>query len=120
MHVQYMSMQAGRRIQRRPKTILDEVQPQPELFPLLRVLADRRPLPSRFLIPGSASVKGVSESTAGGFQSMSTDSIWRKCARNRCDGFGGAVDSPWLFLQSPMRSAAVGRGGHPNATGARS
>jgi uncharacterized protein len=48
--------------------ILDEVQRQPELFPLLRVLADRRPLPARFLILGSASpwlVRGVSESLAG-------------------------------------------------------
>ncbi|MCP5524338.1 MAG: ATP-binding protein [Verrucomicrobiales bacterium] len=48
--------------------ILDEVQRQPELFPLLRVLADRRPLPARFLLLGSASptlVRGVSESLAG-------------------------------------------------------
>lgn len=48
--------------------IIDEVQRQPELFPLLRVLADRRPQPARFLILGSASpwlVRGVSESLAG-------------------------------------------------------
>jgi predicted AAA+ superfamily ATPase len=48
--------------------ILDEVQRQPELFALLRVLADRRPLPARFLILSSASpwvVRGVSESLAG-------------------------------------------------------
>jgi predicted AAA+ superfamily ATPase len=48
--------------------VLDEVQRQPELFPLLRVLADRRPLPARFLLLGSASpslVRGVSESLAG-------------------------------------------------------
>jgi predicted AAA+ superfamily ATPase len=48
--------------------ILDEVQRQPELFPLLRVLADRRPQSARFLILGSASpwlVRGVSESLAG-------------------------------------------------------
>lgn len=48
--------------------ILDEVQRQPALFPLLRVLADRRPLPARFLILGSASpwlMRGVSESLAG-------------------------------------------------------
>src|SRR5579863_10698429 len=35
--------------------VIDEVQRHPELFPLLRVLADRRPLPARFLILGSAS-----------------------------------------------------------------
>ena len=48
--------------------IIDEIQRQPELFALLRVLADRDPLPARFLILGSASpglVRGVSESLAG-------------------------------------------------------
>lgn len=48
--------------------IIDEVQRKPELFQLLRVLADRRPLPARFLVLGSASpsvVRGVSESLAG-------------------------------------------------------
>lgn len=48
--------------------VIDEFQREPDLFPLLRVLADRRPLPARFLIVGSASpdlVQGVSESLAG-------------------------------------------------------
>ena len=48
--------------------ILDEAQLRPELFPILRVLADRDPLPTRFLLLGSASpdlVRGVSESLAG-------------------------------------------------------
>ncbi|HHT9158395.1 MAG TPA: ATP-binding protein [Candidatus Brocadiaceae bacterium] len=48
--------------------VIDEFQRQPNLLPLLRVLADRKPLPARFLILGSASldiVKGVSESLAG-------------------------------------------------------
>jgi predicted AAA+ superfamily ATPase len=48
--------------------IIDEIQRQPDLFPLLRVLADRKPLPARFLILGSASldiVRGISESLAG-------------------------------------------------------
>lgn len=35
--------------------VIDEVQRRPDLFPLLRVLADRDPLPARFLILGSAS-----------------------------------------------------------------
>jgi predicted AAA+ superfamily ATPase len=35
--------------------ILDEVQRRPDLFPLLRVLADRPGTPARFLILGSAS-----------------------------------------------------------------
>jgi hypothetical protein len=35
--------------------VLDEIQRVPDLFPLLRVLADRRPIRTRFLILGSAS-----------------------------------------------------------------
>jgi len=48
--------------------VIDEVQRRPELFPLLRVLADRRPLPARFLLLGSAApelLKQASESLAG-------------------------------------------------------
>ncbi len=48
--------------------VIDEIQRQPGLFNVLRVLADRRPLRARFLILGSASpdlVKGVSETLAG-------------------------------------------------------
>lgn len=48
--------------------IIDEVQRQPELFALLRVLVDRLDSPARFLLLGSASpqlVRGVSESLAG-------------------------------------------------------
>lgn len=48
--------------------IIDEVQRQPELFQLLRVLVDRPNSPARFLLLGSASpqlVRGVSESLAG-------------------------------------------------------
>jgi len=53
--------------------VLDEIQRRPELFPLLRVLADRRPLPARFLILGSASpalLKQGSESLAGRMETM--------------------------------------------------
>ncbi len=48
--------------------IIDEVQRLPDLFPLLRVLADRKPLPARFLVLGSASgdlMRQGSESLAG-------------------------------------------------------
>ncbi|HEY3383924.1 MAG TPA: ATP-binding protein [Vicinamibacterales bacterium] len=56
--------------------VIDEIQRRPDLFPLLRVLADRPGTPARFLILGSASldlVKGVSESLAGrvGFVDLS-------------------------------------------------
>jgi predicted AAA+ superfamily ATPase len=43
--------------------VIDEIQRRPELFPLLRVLADRRPLPARFLILGSAAPDLVSHSS---------------------------------------------------------
>ncbi len=48
--------------------VLDEAQRFPDLYPVLRVLSDQKPLRRRFLILGSASldlVKGVSESLAG-------------------------------------------------------
>lgn len=48
--------------------VIDEIQRRPDLFPLLRVLADRRPLPARFLILGSASpelLRQSSETLAG-------------------------------------------------------
>src|ERR1700737_4621744 len=43
--------------------VIDEIQRRPDLFPLLRVLADRRPLPARFLVLGSASPDLLSQSS---------------------------------------------------------
>ncbi|MGH8515889.1 MAG: ATP-binding protein [Panacagrimonas sp.] len=48
--------------------VIDEVQRQPGLFPILRVLADRRPARAKFLILGSASpelIRNASETLAG-------------------------------------------------------
>jgi len=48
--------------------VIDECQREPALLPLLRVLADRRPLQARFLLLGSASpllVRGAAETLAG-------------------------------------------------------
>jgi uncharacterized protein len=48
--------------------VLDEVQLRPDIFPLLRVLADRPDTPARFLILGSAApelLKATAESLAG-------------------------------------------------------
>lgn len=48
--------------------VLDEIQHKPEIFRLLRVLADRDPSPARFLVLGSASpdlLQQTSESLAG-------------------------------------------------------
>jgi len=48
--------------------VIDEIQRRPDLFPILRVLSDRDPLPARVLILGSASpalLRQSSESLAG-------------------------------------------------------
>lgn len=48
--------------------VIDEVQRLPDVFPILRVLADRRPIPAHFLVLGSASpdlLRQSSESLAG-------------------------------------------------------
>ncbi len=48
--------------------VIDEIQRRPDLFPVLRVLADRKPLPARFLVLGSASpplLRQTSDSLAG-------------------------------------------------------
>jgi uncharacterized protein len=58
----------------RGTVVIDEVQRRPDVFPLLRVLADRRPLPARFLILGSASpelLRQSSESLAGRIETIS-------------------------------------------------
>jgi len=70
--------------------VIDEIQRRPDLFPALRVLADREPSPAKFLVLGSASpdlIRQSSESLAGrvefvemsGFYSreVGTD-MWRK------------------------------------------
>lgn len=53
--------------------VIDEVQRRPDLFPILRVLADRKPLPARFLVLGSASgelLRQSSESLAGRMETV--------------------------------------------------
>ena len=53
--------------------VIDEIQRRPDLFPLLRVLADRSPLPARFLVLGSASpdlLRQSSESLAGRIETV--------------------------------------------------
>jgi hypothetical protein len=48
--------------------VIDEVQRRPDLFPVLRVLVDRKDCPARFLVLGSASgdlLRQTSESLAG-------------------------------------------------------
>ncbi len=68
--------------------VLDEIQRRPDLFPLLRVLADRRPVRTRFLILGSASpemLRQGNESLAGriGFQTLDGFSLQEVGVRNQ-------------------------------------
>jgi predicted AAA+ superfamily ATPase len=56
--------------------VIDEIQRRPELFPLLRVLADRKPLPARFLMLGSASpdlLRQSSETLAGRVETVALE-----------------------------------------------
>ena len=53
--------------------VIDEIQRRPDLFPIVRVLADRRPPPARFLILGSASpdlLRQSSETRAGRLETV--------------------------------------------------
>ena len=56
--------------------VIDEIQRQPDIFPVLRVLADRRPRRARFLVLGSASpelLRQSSETLAGRIAFYSLD-----------------------------------------------
>lgn len=56
--------------------VIDEIHRRPDLFPLLRVLADRSPLPARMLILGSASpelLRQSSESLAGRLETVALE-----------------------------------------------
>jgi predicted AAA+ superfamily ATPase len=58
--------------------VIDEIQHRPELFPLLRVLADRKPLPARFLILGSAApdlISHSSETLAGRLETVPMEGL---------------------------------------------
>jgi predicted AAA+ superfamily ATPase len=74
--------------------VIDEVQRRPDLFPVLRVLADRKANPARFLILGSASgdlMRQSAESLAGRMEGIeiggftlaelgleTADTLWRR------------------------------------------
>lgn len=85
--------------------VLDEIQLRPDIFSVLRVLADRRPRPARFLVLGSASPELLRQSS---------ESLAGRIAFHRLDGFHldevglDKLDRLWL------------RGGFPPAFLARS
>ena len=79
--------------------VIDEIQRRPDLYPVLRVLADRTPLPSRFLILGSASpalLRQSSETLAGRLETISIGGF-------RLDELGGnALARHWLRGGFPL------------------
>ncbi len=84
--------------------VIDEIQRRPDLFPLLRVLADRRARPARFLILGSAS---------GDLMRQSAESLAGRMERIAIGGFtlnelgAGSVNRLWHrggFPQSYLAS----------------
>jgi hypothetical protein len=85
--------------------VLDEIQRRPDLFPVLRVLADRRPLPARFLVLGSAAPELLRQSS---------ESLAGRIHYHELTGFGldeaGAAKAERLWL----------RGGFPRSYLARS
>lgn len=85
--------------------VIDEVQRRPDLFPVLRVLLDRKPVRARFLILGSASPE---------FLRQSSETLAGRIATIEMSGFtldelaADTVDKLWL------------RGGFPRSFLARS
>lgn len=79
--------------------VIDEVQHRPDLFPVLRVLADRKPVPARFLILGSASpdlLRQSSESLAGRIETIPVSGF-------SLDEIGDrALDRHWLRGGFPL------------------
>ena len=110
--------------------VIDEAQLRPDLFPILRVLADREGRPARFLLTGSAApdlIRGSSESLAGrvaliqmsGFHldEIRRDqfrALWLRggfprsfLAASNADSLGWREDFIQLFLERDLRNFGV-------------
>ncbi len=110
--------------------VIDEVQRRPDLFPILRVLLDRTPLPARFLILGSASpdlLRQSSESLAGRLEMIEMDGfclsevglkessrLWLRggfplsfLARNDADSFTWRKSFIQAFLERDLRQQGI-------------
>jgi len=110
--------------------VIDEVQRRPELFPILRVLLDRKPLPAKFLILGSASpnlLQQSSESLAGRLETIVmsgfglsevgikyTSRLWLRggfplsfLAKNDVDSFMWRKSFIQLFLERDLRQQGI-------------
>jgi predicted AAA+ superfamily ATPase len=85
--------------------VIDEIQRRPALFPLLRVLADRSPLPARFLILGSAApdlLRQSSETLAGRLETVPLEGFrLADLARPRSPGIGCVAVSHFRTPRAP-------------------
>lgn len=101
--------------------VIDEIQRLPQLYPVLRVLADRRPLPARFLILGSASgelLRQTSESLAGRLEQLAIGGF--TLAELASAGQAGRTDHTLSEPQLDKLTARLWlRGGFPPAYLAR-
>ena len=84
--------------------VVDEVQRRPDLFPILRVLADRENEPAKFLILGSAS---------GDLLRQSSESLAGRAARLTLNGFHlsevGTEQSTTLWLRGGFPQSHLAR-----------
>lgn len=110
--------------------VIDEVQRRPDLFPILRVLLDRTPLPAKFLILGSASpdlLRQSSESLAGRLEMIEMDGfslleigqkessrLWLRggfplsfLAKNDADSFAWRKSFIQAFLERDLRQQGI-------------
>ncbi len=93
--------------------IIDEIQRQPDLFPVLRVLADRKPLSAKFLILGSASlelIKKSSESLAGRVEFIEMNGFTLdEVGETKRDALWLRGGMPESFLSRSLRDSQVWR-----------
>lgn len=112
--------------------VIDEIQRRPDLFPILRVLADRQPLAARFLILGSASPalqRQSSESLAGRLETITLSGfsltevgggaqgrLWRRggfplsyLARSEADSFQWRQQFIQTFLERDLPQLGINR-----------
>ena len=110
--------------------VIDEVQRVPELFPVLRTLLDRSPLPAKFLILGSASsdlLRQSSESLAGRLETVAmsgfglgevgakqANRLWSRgtfplsfLAKSDEDSFAWRKNFIQMFLERDLRAQGV-------------
>lgn len=116
--------------QLRGLVVIDEVQRRPELFPILRVLLDRKPSPAKFLILGSASpelLKQTSETLTGRIETVvmggfdlnevgykRTSRLWLRggfplsfLAGNDADSFSWRKSFTQMFIERDLRQQGI-------------